>query len=341
MHTILSQIAATLPSENCVLATVISSTGSTPRSSGAHMLICSEKKYYGTVGGGLVEAKVQEAADIFLQGDVSGAALCSYILDNTQAGAIGMSCGGSLTVLLERFTPAQHTEFHELASRVSQGKKATRTAYYAEAGGEWHKFSLDEASTAEASSNHLQQLDNMLKSHTADAAPVLLSESPLHVFSETYTPPPTVIIAGAGHVAKPTAEIAHLTNFSVIVLDDRDEFANSERFPTAHVQVVESLDDILSNITVHEDCYVVIVTRGHEHDKTVLKQMLTTPARYIGMIGSKSKRDGLYDELRKEGVTDEAIARCHSPIGLPIGGRTPEEIGVSIMAEIIQARSQR
>ena len=341
MHTILSQIAATLPTENCVLATVISSTGSTPRSSGAHMLICSEKKYYGTVGGGLVEAKVQEAADAFLQGDISSATLCSYVLDNTQAGALGMSCGGSLTVLLERFTPAQHTEFCELASRVSQGKRTTRTAFYAEADDEWHRFSLDEASTPDEDTNHLQYLDNMLKSQASDAAPVLLSESPLHVFSETYSPPPTVIIAGAGHVAKPTAEIAHLTNFAVIVLDDRDDFANAERFPSAQVQVVGSLDDILSDITVHEDCYVVIVTRGHEHDKSVLKQMLTTPARYIGMIGSKSKRDGLYEELREEGVTDEAIARCHSPIGLPIGGRTPEEIAVSIMAEIIQARSQR
>lgn len=338
MHSILSDITNKLVAHNCVLATVISSTGSTPRSSGAHMLICPQGEFYGTVGGGLIEAKVQETAAEFLAGETGAAALHFYELDNTKAGALGMSCGGSLTVLLERLTPDHHAEFVQLKNDVLKGNASSRDAYYVQDGDAWTRITADQLANAEYA-DALQTIRTS-KEAASNTAPLLLNEQPLQYFSETYHPSATVIIAGAGHVAKPTAEVAHLAGFSVIVLDDRDDFANAERFPNAHVQVVNSLDDVLSEITVHKDCYVVIVTRGHEHDKTVLQQMLTTPAKYIGMIGSKSKRDGLYERLRKEGVTDEAIARCHCPIGLPLGGRTPEEIAVSIMAEIIQTKAQ-
>ncbi|SIO11893.1 XdhC family aldehyde oxidoreductase maturation factor [Halodesulfovibrio marinisediminis] len=338
MDSILSDITKKLAAQNCVLATVISSTGSTPRSSGAHMLICPQGEFYGTVGGGLIEAQVQITAAEFLVGEKGAAALHSYDLDNTKAGALGMSCGGSLTVLLERLTPDYHAEFVELENNVRKGNASSREAYYVQDGTAWCRVTADEL--ADDKYAEAVKAINASKSTASDAAPLLLNQQPLQYFSETYHPSATVIIAGAGHVAKPTAEIAHLVGFSVVVLDDREEFANQERFPNAHVQVVESLDDILSEITIHKDCYVVIVTRGHEHDKTVLQQALTTPAKYIGMIGSKSKRDGLYERLREEGVTDEAIARCHCPIGLPLGGRTPEEIAVSIMAEIIQKKAQ-
>ena len=338
MHSILSDITKKLATQNCVLVTVISSTGSTPRSAGTHMLVCQQGEFYGTVGGGLIEAKVQETAAHFLAGEKGAATLHSYDLDNTKAGALGMSCGGSLTVLLERLTPKQYSEFAELEAAVRKGNASSREAYYIHGESAWTKASAEDLTTG-AYAAPVAAIQTS-KSSAGDTSPLLIDQQPLHYFSETYHPSATVIIAGAGHVAKPTAEIAHLVGFSVVVLDDREEFANTKRFPNAHVQVVDSLDNILSDITVHKDCYMVIVTRGHEHDKTVLKQALTTPARYIGMIGSKSKRDGLYQRLREEGVTDEAIARCHCPIGLPLGGRSPEEIAVSIMAEIIQVKSQ-
>lgn len=338
MHSILTDITRKLAAHNCVLATVISSTGSTPRSSGAHMLICPEGEFYGTVGGGLIEANVQETAAAFLTGEHGAAALHSYELDNTKAGALGMSCGGSLTVLLERLTPEQHEEFVQLEEAVRKGNTIRREAFYLQQDAIWKRVSAHELAD-EQYAKTVEEIHTE-KKLTDSSSPLLINKQPVKYFAETYHPSATVIIAGAGHVAKPTAEVAHLVGFSVVVLDDRDDFANKERFPHAHVQVVKSLDDILSDITVHKDCYVVIVTRGHEHDKTVLQQMLTTPAKYIGMIGSKSKRDGLYQRLREEGVTDEAIARCHCPIGLPLGGRAPEEIAVSIMAEIIQTKAQ-
>ncbi|WP_027361339.1 XdhC family aldehyde oxidoreductase maturation factor [Halodesulfovibrio aestuarii] len=339
MNSILSDITNKLATHNCVLATVISSTGSTPRSSGAHMLICPEGEFYGTIGGGLVEAKVQETGARFLPGKTGAAALHFYELDNTKAGALGMSCGGSLTVLLERLTPDHYAEFVQLKNDVLKGNASSREAYYAQNSDIWTRITADQLADAKYA-DALHSIRASKEAAPSDTGPLLLNEHSLQYFSETYHPTATVIIAGAGHVAKPTAEIAHIAGFSVIVLDDRDDFANTKRFPNAHVMVVDSLDDILSDITVHKDCYVVIVTRGHEHDKTVLQQILTTPAKYIGMIGSKSKRDGLYERLREEGVTDEAIARCHCPIGLPLGGRTPEEIAVSIIAEIVQTKAQ-
>ncbi|MCT4535163.1 XdhC family aldehyde oxidoreductase maturation factor [Halodesulfovibrio sp.] len=340
MHSILIDIVNKLATHNCILATVISSTGSTPRSSGAHMLVCPQGEFFGTIGGGLIEAEVQETAAAFLEGDAGAASLHSYELDNTKAGAIGMSCGGSLTVLLERLTPAQYTDFLEIEQAVRNGQAVRREAYYMQAEDDWTYTSLEALQELPAHAAALQKIHNASHAQQSEEKPVLLDENSIRYVAETFHPSATVIIAGAGHVAKPTAEIAHIAGFSVIVLDDRNDFANATRFPHAHVKVVDSLDDILSDITVHSDCYVVIVTRGHAHDKSVLKQALTTPAKYIGMIGSKSKRDGLYEKLREEGVTNEAIARCHCPIGLPLGGRTPEEIAVSIMAEIIQEKSR-
>lgn len=340
MHSILIDIKNKLATHNCVLATVISSTGSTPRSSGAHMLVCPQGEFYGTIGGGLIEAEVQETAAKFLEGTIGAASLHSYELDNTKAGAIGMSCGGSLTVLLERLTPAQYTHFLEIEQKVRNGQAIRRTAYYMQEEDGWTYTTMATLKASPQYAEALEKIHNNDQFSESGITPTLLNEGSIHYFAETFHPSATVVIAGAGHVAKPTAEIAHLAGFSVIVLDDRSDFANSARFPNAHVKVVDSLNDILADITVHSDCYVVIVTRGHAHDKSVLKQILTTPAKYIGMIGSKSKRDGLYEKLREEGVTDEAIARCHCPIGLPLGGRTPEEIAVSIMAEIIQVKSR-
>jgi xanthine dehydrogenase accessory factor len=133
--------------------------------------------------------------------------------------------------------------------------------------------------------------------------------------------------------------MASMTGFAVTVLDDREEFASPQRFPQARTVVLPDFGQAFAQLTITPQCYVVIMTRGHLHDKTVLEQALKTPACYVGMIGSRRKRDALYDQLRSEGVDESSIARCHCPIGLEIGARTPEEIAVSIMAEIIACRA--
>lgn len=154
-----------------------------------------------------------------------------------------------------------------------------------------------------------------------------------------FTQKAQLVLFGAGHVAQPTAQLGVMMGFAVTVVDDRDEFANVSRFPNCRVIVCPSYDNAFDGIHINEQSYIAIMTRGHLHDGTVLKQALQTPARYIGMIGSSRKRDALYAELRKDGVTDEAISRCHCPIGLTIKAQSPEEIAVSIMAELILCRA--
>ena len=172
--------------------------------------------------------------------------------------------------------------------------------------------------------------------------PVVLSAGHREYLVESYTMGGTVFIFGAGHVAQPTARLAAMVGFQVWVLDDRKDYVHPERFPEAHrVTVLDSFDQAFTDLEVTEASYVIIFTHGHLHDKIVLAQALGTDAGYIGMIASRRKRNTIYDALRAEGVSQLQIDRVHSPIGLAIGAETPEEIAVSIVAEMILQRSQR
>ncbi|MGB8427741.1 MAG: XdhC family protein, partial [Desulfobacterales bacterium] len=123
---------------------------------------------------------------------------------------------------------------------------------------------------------------------------------------------------------------------------DRAEFANADRFPEAdEIRVATDFASALDGRAIDRSAYIVIVTRGHLHDQTVLRQALHTPAAYIGMIGSRSKRDKIFSTLLREGFTDDDLKRVHAPIGLDIGAETPEEIALSIVAELVQVRAQK
>jgi xanthine dehydrogenase accessory factor len=162
------------------------------------------------------------------------------------------------------------------------------------------------------------------------------------ILIEPVLPAETVFLFGAGHVAQPTARLAAFVGFRVRVVDDRAEFANAERFPEAEeIRVVTDFASALKGAAIDRSAFIVIVTRGHMHDKTVLTQALRTEAAYIGMIGSRRKRDHIFNELLKQGFTQADLNRVHSPIGLDIGAETPEEIALSIVAEMTQARAQK
>jgi len=151
----------------------------------------------------------------------------------------------------------------------------------------------------------------------------------------------TLYCFGAGHVAVPTCHIAALCGFRIVVIDDRADYANSERFPDAqNIQVQSGFVGKMDELDINEDSYIVIVTRGHMFDRDVLEKALKTTAGYIGMISSRRKKETIFNELKNQGVTDIELARVHSPIGLPIGGETPEEIAVSIVAELISERTK-
>src|SRR5215470_12579667 len=160
----------------------------------------------------------------------------------------------------------------------------------------------------------------------------------LEVFVEPVLPVSTLYIFGAGHVAWNLYKVARLAGFDVVVTDDREAYANRQRFPDARDIYVDEYEQVMAHLAPGESSYIVIVTRGHHDDMRVLRWAVETPARYIGMIGSKRKTIAIFKELQKEGLAPELFARVHAPVGLDIGAITPEEIAVSITAELIARR---
>ena len=158
------------------------------------------------------------------------------------------------------------------------------------------------------------------------------------VFVEPFTPPPVLLIAGAGHIAAPLAAIAHLMNYTVSVTDDRASFANRERFPHAQRLLVGDIESTLRNYPITPRTHIVLVTRAHSHDVQGLRAIIDSPAAYIGMIGSQRRVWAVFKLLHEEGIPTEKLLRIHAPIGLDLGGSTPEEIALCIMAEITMAR---
>jgi xanthine dehydrogenase accessory factor len=158
------------------------------------------------------------------------------------------------------------------------------------------------------------------------------------VFLEPIIPSPVLLIFGGGHISFFLERIGKMLDFYVVVVDDRPEFANAERFPEADEVIAEDMASVMQRLDINSSSYIVIVTRGHQNDAQVLEWAAQTPAAYVGMIGSKRKINTVFPYLKTKGVTQEQLDRVHSPIGLPIGAETPEEIAVSIMAEIIQVR---
>ena len=158
------------------------------------------------------------------------------------------------------------------------------------------------------------------------------------VFIEIVMPKPTLLIAGAGHISQSLAKLGALLGFRVVVVDDRRDFATKERFPTVgRVEVVE-LEEFVRDMDITEHCYVVIATRGHEHDDVVLRQVVGIPAAYIGLVGSRRKVAAIFEHLLGEGIPEESLVRVRAPIGLDIGAATLDEIALSIMAEILMIR---
>jgi xanthine dehydrogenase accessory factor len=166
----------------------------------------------------------------------------------------------------------------------------------------------------------------------------LICGGQLNVFVEPIIPQPRAFIFGAGHISKSLSKVATLAGFATIIVDDREQFANRDRFPEAVEVHAGEYEEVFSKLEVNHTSYLIIVTRGHRDDMRVLKWALSTPARYISMIGSKRKVLGVMKELEREGLRREDFDRLHAPMGLEIGAISPEEIAVSVAAEMIAVR---
>ncbi len=166
----------------------------------------------------------------------------------------------------------------------------------------------------------------------------LICGGQLNIFVEPVTPQPRAYIFGGGHVSKSISKIASMAGFSTVVVDDREAFANADRFPEADATYAEPYELVFPKLPVTSSSYLIIVTRGHRDDMRVLRWAVTTEARYIAMIGSKRKTISVVHELEKEGFSREMFSKVFAPMGLEIGAETPEEIAVSVVAEMIALR---
>jgi xanthine dehydrogenase accessory factor len=163
----------------------------------------------------------------------------------------------------------------------------------------------------------------------------------MQILVEPIISQPTVYIFGAGHVGFAVSKIAKMTGFRVAVIDDRPAYANIERFPDADDFYVDDPATIVTRLNIGQSDYLIIACRGHLEDQRVLEQAIKTPAAYIGMLGSKKKNKTVFSNLKAGGVQKEVLEKVHAPIGMPITTETPEEIAVSIMAEIINIRRKK
>jgi len=166
----------------------------------------------------------------------------------------------------------------------------------------------------------------------------LICGGQLNVFVEPVVPQPKLFIFGAGHVSKSISKVATMAGFSTVVIDDREAFANAERFPEAEALYADEYEAVFPQLEVNSSSYLIIVTRGHRDDMRVLRWAATTQARYVAMIGSKRKTISVVKELEKEGIPREAFDKLFAPMGLEIGAESPEEIAVSVVAEMIAVR---
>ncbi len=330
--------------EAITLATVLKSGGSTPRTAGARMIVREDRSILGTIGGGKVEAEaMSEAHRLF---ETRDAVIRQFDLsENNTAASIDMICGGRMTVLMEYIeaTPENIKVFQHFSSEPENRKQ---TFVMAMIGGTIEerlpllkRIIVDTTSekTAHVSAEMVHRFSEHIRRNRRCE---LISEKDEWFLIEPVFVPGTVFLFGGGHVSLQVARLAQMTGFMTVVLDDRPEFANTQRFPEADaVHVLDHFEHAFNHLSIDPDSYVVIVTRGHFHDKTVLAQALQTPAGYIGMIGSRRKRDMIYESLLREGFSEADIKRVYSPIGIHIHAETPEEIAVSIVGELILVRN--
>jgi xanthine dehydrogenase accessory factor len=341
--TIKKQLDAGLP---LVLVSVMGLQGSTPRHAGTKMVVGADGKGYGTIGGSLLEAAaVSESRDVLSCGK---SRILPYELSGKDASAPGMICGGTAELLLDYLPPSEENRafagcWHEA---ILHGRDFYVLTHLKGDGGTFevpgHAVLFPGGDIQGSNSLTPSDLEKLKPELHNISGTAVLPLGDTRVMVDCIRRVKTLYCFGAGHVAVPTAHLAALVGFRVVVIDDRPDFAGADRFPEANERrIIDDFNRAFEGLEVDKDSFVVIVTRGHQYDRAVLEQALKASAGYIGMISSRRKRQAIYEALMAGGVEKEQLDKVHSPIGIDIGGETPEEIAVSIVAELIRERSNQ
>lgn len=346
MDNLLSGIYRSLQKgEEVVVATVVSVSGSTPRTSGSRMVVYRDGSIEGTIGGGAVEADVIcKALECFTGKD---AVIASYNLNNPAVNDhLDLICGGRMEVLIEYV--ASDDDRIELYRMLHEGIQASRPLLWiGKLQGDKNAYKLDRSLLIADGQQWVGSFPvtsdlekKLIRSGSKLNAAGLHNIGDHKYVVESIQPQKTVYLVGGGHVSLALANMIQHIEFRTIIIDDRPEFANSERFPSAAgVYVCPDYRSLFERFNINTGSYIIIVTRGHRFDKEALAQALKTEAGYIGMIGSRKKRNHIYRLLENEGVDAGELDRVHCPVGLSIEAETPAEIAVSIVAQLIQHRA--
>ena len=299
-------------SRSGALATVARVRGSTPVPAGTKMLVGAEGRLIGSVGGGCVEADVIGAA---LAAQASRRpALLTHHLNADLAGDLGLSCGGTVDIFVEPLL-ADETYVRVLETAAMAEAGLVRTATEWSSAGPWKTF---------------QPLAPAARS---GAAATLTRDG--RFMEERLVPAPRVFVFGAGHVGAAIGRAAAAAGFRVVVIDDRAEYADASRFSDDIAVLAADVETALARYPLTPGDAVVIATRGHRNDALILERVATSAAGYVGLLGSRRKKAVVTKGLKTAGVPAKSLQRVRVPVGLPIGAVTPEEIAVSVVAELI------
>jgi len=331
--------------QKLVLARIIKHAGSTPRTTGTKCIITEDGTLIGTIGGGLLEYEVMEKArEVFTS---EKTAILHFRLAGEALQNSEMICGGTADVFLEPVLPENRFMvdlFQRTDDLLSSG--GTGTLYTKiEEGIDGRDETFRMLVSADGQKTGLIPGFNTPASHKLGVIQTMPDGT--SVFADPVEPGNILYVFGAGHVSLYVSRIAALVGFRVVVIDDRKDFANAKRFPEAEEILVVPFTKAFDRVSMTPSAYIVIMTRGHAHDRDVLEQVLKMEqvlkksCAYVGMIGSRRKRDKIYTYLMETGIPEETIKKVYSPIGLDINAETPEEIAVSILAELIKVKASK
>jgi xanthine dehydrogenase accessory factor len=333
--------------EPVVLVTLIATTGSSPVPAGSSLVIINGgQKVLGTVGGGVFESTVIEHARKML-GDELLCAFESFDLDERTLEG-GMICGGTVRVLFELLKNREEA-FVRLLSIREKGDDALLARYCNLA---QQKVERIATVMPDDSPKFPQELSAFSKSHgisdpeivrcvrqlRGEHHVVCITADDGEIILEGVAGRQDLIIFGGGHISRAVTAIASHAGFTITIVDDRPEYANRARFPEASATMAALIPSAFEQITFTPSSSIVIVTRAHQLDEQILEQALKTPARYIGMIGSRKKVEACFVHLLERRVPAGRLMSVHAPIGLNLGAETAEEIAVSIVSELVRSR---
>jgi xanthine dehydrogenase accessory factor len=337
-------------SRRFAVATVVRTVGSTPQVAGATLVLGDGedvRKAVGTLGGGCVEADaVDSALEVIRTGEPS---LRAYALTEDLAWNTGLVCGGTMWILVQRddraYTFGDVDVLPQLVGAVSGGAPVSVVTRF---GRRDETLTLLGRIAVLADGTRLGSLGAADLDHHATAAALAqlphgtartIKTDEADLLVEAVASRPRIVIAGGGHVALAIARQAAMLDFDVTIVEDRPEFASAERFPGATI-LEGDVPTTLGRMDYAWNSFIVIATRGHKLDADCMLEAVKTPARYIGLLGSRRKTVLINQMLREAGVDESRLRAIHAPVGLDLGGRTPAEIALAVMAEITALRYQ-